>query len=455
MGDEFSSSIAWSIDMGTGAADAFYIFGSDDLADEIVGTDTSFTMNGGGGPVAGIEQRWVFPGDRGDTVDHSALSANVVTVIIAGDGDDWVAPGAFDGDVVDGEAGYDQLSYGTRTTSTVIDNSTSTSGFDSNGDCDVVDANDETDVQFNFEIKETGSGNDCLVGVGGVDEWFIPADGDDYIEGQGVDLDVLDWSSSSAAMTIDPDAGTATGQGTDEFVDVYGYVGSDFDDVLIWDGTTWGFSGGDGTDTVDASASVVGVVIDLDILDDLSGGSDDLEDAIGGSGDDDIEGNDIRNMLWGNDGDDYLFGDVGNDTLYGGLGNDVFEGGLGADTVDFAASPAGIDADVSLGFASGEGDDSFVDFVEIVKGSAFNDTIVGGKTGLGSAINFRITGRAGNDKLTGSDSNDTLKGGAGNDKLRGLEGGDTLKGGKGKDKGWGGSGTDFCKGVEKEKSCEG
>jgi Ca2+-binding RTX toxin-like protein len=341
----------------------------------------------------------------------------------------------------------------------VIDNVTGTSGFDANADCDVLDASDEFDLQSLFEVKETGSGNDCLIGVTAVDETFIPGDGNDDITGNVADVpppagsgDTIDYSSSSAAMTIDPGAGTATGQGDDTFTDVLGFIGSDFDDTLLWNSAVWGFAGGGGIDTVDASAKTTAQVIDLDLLDDLLT-ADSTENAIGGSGDDFLGGNDLRNVLTGNDGNDFLEGWGGNDTMFGGLGNDDFWGGLGADTVDFGASPAKIEADVQVGFASGEGDDSFSDFPEIVKGSAFNDTITGG--GGIISINFRFTGRNGKDLLTGSGSNDTLKGGKGNDKLRGLEGGDTLVGGKGtNDKAWGGPGTDVCKGVEWERSCE-
>jgi Ca2+-binding RTX toxin-like protein len=338
----------------------------------------------------------------------------------------------------------------------VIDVVGAVAGEDANCDGDLLDAADENDTISGFEIYETGSGNDNLYGSGAT-ETFIPGDGDDFVDGNG-GADWIDWSSSSAAMTIDVPNGTATGQGTDTFEDgVTRFVGSDFDDILLTDGNAPGpnvaeFFGGDGVDTVDASAETSGVFINLDILD--PSGADDLENAIGSAFDDDLYGNDLRNVLTGGDGNDYLEGQEANDVFFGGLGNDVFNGGPGADTVDFGASPNGVVVDMSLGFASGEGDDSIAG-IEIVRGSPFNDQITGGKTGLGSGINFYITGRAGNDILTGSDSNDYLKGGNGNDKMRGLEGGDTLVGGKGKkDKAWGGPGTDVCKSSEWEKSCE-
>ena len=369
-------------------------------------------------------------------------------------------------ELFDGGTGIDQISYATRTTSTVIDQTTGTAGHDANGDCDVVDPGDELDVLISdFEILETGSGNDCLVGDGGTTETFIPGDGDDDITGQSDDT--VDWSSSSAAMTIDVPNLTATGQGTDVWDGPTNFIGSDFDDTMIVNDDAPGpdvnsFSGGGGTDTVDGSSSTGGISIELDSLDPEP---DDLENAIGGSGNDFLDGNDVRNQLRGNDGDDFLEGEAGNDTMFGGLGNDTFEGDAGADTVSFAEAPGpgGETVDLSLGFATGsEGDDGFNDGPEIIVGSPFNDHITGGPFGGGGTVNFLFKGGAGNDVLTGFNGNDTLNGGGGKDTLRGVGGddtlngkggNDTLSGGGGFDIGNGGKGKDVCKGVEQKKSC--
>ncbi|WP_194097072.1 M10 family metallopeptidase C-terminal domain-containing protein [Marivivens aquimaris] len=56
-----------------------------------------------------------------------------------------------------------------------------------------------------------------------------------------------------------------------------------------------------------------------------------IENAIGGSGDDLIYGNNANNFLVGNSGNDSLYGDDGNDDLYGSAGNDYLEGGAGID----------------------------------------------------------------------------------------------------------------------------
>ncbi|MFN8232104.1 MAG: calcium-binding protein [Actinomycetota bacterium] len=465
--DEFNTAITWAVDLGSntvGGLDPSLIYGSDNTDDEVTVTDSTFELNGAGGPLLGAELTEVFGNDGDDVIDGSALVNNYLWGI-GGDDDDWVAGGAqaplpiaILPELLTGDAGYDTISYGTRTTSTVINNALGVAGHDANGDCDVADPGDEQDVIVGFEVLETGSGNDCIVGDAGVDETYVPGDGDDDITGNAADDDVLDWSTSSAGMTIDPDAGTATGQGNDTFTDVYGYVGSPADDTLVWDGTTWLFVGGDGTDLVDASASTGGVVIDLDDLDgmpDTGVGAppDSTENVKGGSGNDALGGNDLNNRIEGGDGDDQLFGQAGNDFLIGSAGNDLYSGGLGADKVSFKNSPNGIEADMLLGFANGEGSDSLAFDVEILVGSQFKDTFTGG--GGTVTTNFRFIGNGGNDTLTGSGSNDTLKGGGGKDVLRGVGGDDTLLGAAGNDRIFGGAGTDIGKGGKGKDQCSG
>ncbi|WP_158219932.1 Ig-like domain-containing protein [Ideonella sp. A 288] len=61
-----------------------------------------------------------------------------------------------------------------------------------------------------------------------------------------------------------------------------------------------------------------------------------IENAIGGSGDDALVGNDAANVLVGGDGDDDLVGGAGADALTGGPGNDRIDGGDGGDGSDQA-----------------------------------------------------------------------------------------------------------------------
>ena len=77
-----------------------------------------------------------------------------------------------------------------------------------------------------------------------------------------------------------------------------------------------------------------------------------IENAVGGSGNDTIIGNQIGNRLFGQGGADILHGEAGNDWLQGGSGTDTLFGGAGADTFVFLAPGEG--ADGIQDFNSGE-----------------------------------------------------------------------------------------------------
>lgn len=55
----------------------------------------------------------------------------------------------------------------------------------------------------------------------------------------------------------------------------------------------------------------------------------DFENVTAGSGNDQIDGNDLDNIIIGNSGDDTIDGWGGDDTMYGGAGNDIFLKGIG------------------------------------------------------------------------------------------------------------------------------
>jgi Ca2+-binding RTX toxin-like protein len=466
-GAPFNTAIAWHIDLGTGAGDQLTFDLNCDQDNTLVLTDTSFNLNGGVGEVLGgtAGDEWNGNGCDGDDVlDASAVTAPF-TDLFGGAGDDVISPGSTPGDFLAGNGDSDTLSYSTRTTATAIVNGV-LAGTDLNGDGDSADVGEEGDLVLDcFEVLQTGTGNDTIVangdGCGAGAVTAIPGDGDDHVVGDG--NDTIDWSSSSAGMVIDIPNESATGQGTDTWDGISNFVGSTFDDTMLVTGSAPGpgvasFSGLAGVDTVDGSAATSSITIDLDVLDGTPAGGagappDDLENAIGGSANDTLIGNDQRNSLTGNDGDDALFGAAGNDTLFGNAGNDTFTGGGGADRVSFASSPKGVNVDLSLGFAVGEGDDGFGDLVEIIVGSAFNDTVTGGPFSGGGTVNFLFVGKAGNDTLTGFSGNDTLKGGGGNDVLRGVGGDDTLKGAAGNDRLFGGGGTDVGKGGKGNDTC--
>jgi Ca2+-binding RTX toxin-like protein len=520
-GDEFATAISWTVTLGTGT-DTLQIDAADGADSAISVTDASFTLNGAPGEVEGIEDFVLNGGDGADTLDGSGLTDAVLTAngnaggdtltggpnddslngddgadtLDGRDGDDTIEGGFGDDIVLQGAAndgddalsdvdGTDTLDYSSRTTDTIVDaTGGGTSGEDANSNGVLGDPNDEADTgAVDFEVFMTGSGNDLLTGDTD-DETFVPGDGNDTVDGDA-GIDTVDYSTSSAAVTIDAAGGTVSGQGEDEVLNVEAFVGSDFDDTLIYDGGVAGFDGGGGTDTIDASGETTDVVIDLS--DPLSLWTN-VEAVIGGSGDDMITGDAASNTLLGGDGNDTIIGGLGNDWIEGGLGNDTLDGGEGADTVSYENASSGEQIDNALLFASGgDGDDAFVTPFEIIVGSAFDDQILTGQTSF--TTNQRVKGKAGNDTIVGSNGSDLLGGGSGNDDITGGDGSDSikgsggndtirsgngddtlkagggndrmaagsgddlLKGGKGKDKGDGGSGSDQCTGVEQAKSC--
>jgi len=140
----------------------------------------------------------------------------------------------------------------------------------------------------------------------------------------------------------------------------------------------------------------------------------------GGSLNDTIYGDSGNDIIHGGAGNDRLFGSGGSDTISGGPGDDYMDGGSSTDTVDYSASAAAVTVNLLLGTATGEGNDTLLNF-ENVTGSGLDDTITG------STGNNVLLGGAGNDTLHGGDGNDTLTGGSGLDQLFGDAGNDTLK----------------------------
>ncbi len=194
-----------------------------------------------------------------------------------------------------------------------------------------------------------------------------------------------------------------------------------------------------GIDTIDMSHSGATQVINLvaEVASNVRGATGNLfiargveiENAIGGSGSDTLNGNDLNNDLRGGAGADTLNGGDGDDTLGGGSGADELNGGAGVDTADYADQTSGVGVHLAdnnaWGSASG---DSFTS-IENVTGTDYADQITGT-----SGANV-IEGGAGNDTLDGRQGADTLRGGAGNDTLNGGWGAqdDILDGGDGDD----------------------
>ena len=164
-----------------------------------------------------------------------------------------------------------------------------------------------------------------------------------------------------------------------------------------------------------------------------------IENAIGGSGNDQIRGNSGNNSLRGNGGNDQIDGGLGTDTV-------VFSGNRSQYTITWngqigtVVGPDGTDtitnvewlqfADTSIAAAPTGG--------LVVSGDITNETI------SGTVFADAIAGLGGNDVINGLGGNDILDGGFGNDTLNGGDGDDMLIGGFGSDALNGGNGYDIA-----------
>ncbi|GLK75400.1 hypothetical protein GCM10008171_06540 [Methylopila jiangsuensis] len=172
-----------------------------------------------------------------------------------------------------------------------------------------------------------------------------------------------------------------------------------------------------------------------------------IENAIGGSGADQITGNQIANRLVGNggfdilrglSGDDRLEGGGAGDWLYGGDDNDALYGGDGGDTLygeagnDVLRGEAGQDS-----LYGGLGDDTYYvsdnDFIAENPGGGYDTVVASINWTLGANLEelrlsgFALSGSAGAgaQSLYGNAFANRLDGGAGDDYMAGGLGGDT------------------------------
>ncbi|MFN8188735.1 MAG: calcium-binding protein, partial [Gaiellales bacterium] len=384
-----------------------------------------------------------------DTITYSERSTRVVVYLEP-------LPNEADNDGFDGFSGCwdddNQNNYGL-----VRD------GADLNGDGDSRDAPDEGDCVFlDTENAVTGSGNDVLFAA-----YTNNRADNEFTGGAGNDVEIA-------------------GAGNDVFHE--GAAANGADDM----------DGGTGTDTCDYAARSNSVSVSLDGVDndgeagegDNCGGVDpawvpywgiqresgfpgwpggdegnplsgqDVENANGGSGNDQLVGSDAGNVLNGNAGNDALTGGGSTDTLNGGdgddwmsggAGNDALAGGNGTDTGDYSnagSGGVGVNVNLTTGQASGEGNDT-LSGVENANGSSFADALrgdAGNNTLNGRGGADAIQGGAGDDTMNGGDGSDELSGGAGNDRVSGAGGADAVNGNAGDDNLAGGPGADTLNG---------
>lgn len=398
-----------------------------------------------------------------------------------GSGDDTVDGGAGD-DFLYGGAGLDIASYASAAAAVTVSLTVSTAqNTVGNGTDTLVGFENLTGSAFNDTL--TGDGNNNIIEGGA---------GNDVMSG-GTGTDRVSYASATAAVTVNLATVTAqntVGAGADTISGFEELTGSGFNDTLTGDSGNNAIDGGNGNDTVEGGAGNDGLT--------GGGGTDTLTyvnaaaainfslavvsaQNTGGAGTDTASG--FENLT-GSAFNDILTGDAAANTINGGNGDDVIEGGAGSDTLvggagidrlTYAATTAGVTANLATLTAQntvGAGSDTISGF-ENLTGSAFNDTLTGdgnantieggagndvmnGAAGVdtlsyanataGVTVNMatttaqntvgagsdtisnfeNIVGSSFNDTLTGNTGNNVMEGGAGNDTLNGNSGTDTL-----------------------------
>jgi len=221
------------------------------------------------------------------------------------------------------------------------------------GGHDTIDASAYTGTPAGGRlVLDGGSGNDRLIGDDG-ETWIFGGFGNDTLQGRGGNDRTFDG----------PDSDTVSGgAGNDRF---YADGGSlDGSDVFRGDG---------GEDTVDYRSRTGGVTVTIGngLADDGAPGEGDwvdldIENVVGGKGDDVLVGSDRRNTIRGRLGNDEIYGGGSGDSIFGDDGNDMLFGEDGADELeglggdDILSGGAGAD-DVQCGAGTDEAEDDPLD----------------------------------------------------------------------------------------------
>ncbi|NHK29698.1 hypothetical protein FF098_017460, partial [Parvularcula flava] len=395
----------------------------DSEVDTIQNTVMSYTWNGGGVTTLGPIDRDALDYLYGDHVDLAAAgityswdeATDTLTIdgssgadtfsgtrdkdFISGlDGNDFIVAGGSD-DTVNGGNGNDEL-RGEDGNDTLIGGAGHDILSGSWGD-DIINGGGGGDT------ISAGGGNDTVDGGGGND--IIAASfGDDMIDGGAGDDDIEATSGNNIVYGGDGNDVIRSVGYSNYSMELYGEEG---DDTFYFSYTHYGtIDGGDGFDTVSFEEAIqtTGAFVNTASNNYLS-----IEEYRGSSGDDRFYGGDQadrftglvgNDQLYGGSGDDVLLGGDGDDTLRGDAGADTLSGGAGIDFVDYAnGGSEGVTIDLRAGTGAGgyaEGD--IISGIENIRGSWYNDTLLGTD---GDNV-FSYSG--GSDVIDGRDGNDTF-----------------------------------------------
>lgn len=362
--------------------------------------------------VAGIEN---VTGGSGNDLLIGDTAANI---LLGGAGAD-ILLGGMGNDTLNGQGGVDLVSYIDETSAFVVDLAAGTARRGSAASAvedTLVSIENVAGSRFNDVITGStganvlvgnlgddtitgGRGNDTLNGGGGFDHFVYNwGDGNDIIDG-GADSDSVNvfGDASNNTLSVLFDGSQITSFGATSLTSV-----EQVNAIL-----------GDGVDTISYAGTTANVLVHLFAgVGSGFGSISQVENAIGGNGDDSLTGTGGVNRLEGGAGNDVLDGGAGADALVGGAGNDTY----------YADSSDTITETSTGGF-----DVVYTASTTFTLGANVENLIF---TGAGPFVG---TGNGSDNLISGSAAGDTLNGGGGADVLVGGQGDDALNGGAGND----------------------
>jgi Ca2+-binding RTX toxin-like protein len=375
------------------------------------GNDFIFSVSGGNNVL-----------DGGDGDDHlTALSGN--NFLSGGVGDDGFYVDTQGGNLLQGDDGHDIMeAYSSGNT---LYGGTGNDTVYAVGSENIVYGGSDDDVLISYSsnnVLNGESGNDMLIAAFVEDNVLSAGDGDDNVQISGTGNAADSGGGNDQLFIFNGDANILNGgDGNDLLSDSYG------NNTLVGGAGSDTLTGGDGIDQADYSGSPNGVFVNLSPFffsgtvglsdgtivnlslvpsgvardgyggvgstDTLSG----IENIRGSAFKDFLVGTSDNNVIEGGDSDDTLLAWEGNDTLLGGLGSDFLRGDSGddvlngggnlpglpssedADTASYQGMTSGAVVNLQTGVASDGmgGTDTLID-IEIVRGSNFDDVIIGG-----------------------------------------------------------------------------
>jgi Ca2+-binding RTX toxin-like protein len=414
--------------------------------------------------IVGTPRGDILLGTSGD--DHiQGLGGN--DIILGAGGNDILAGGK-GLDLISGGAGQDTADYSGAAAGVTVNLALGLALKDGDGGMDVLASIENVtgsaskdSITGNNQANQLtgGAGDDALAGGKGADTYFhsgTKADGDDTVNAGDNGVDRVIFST--------PDLYDLRYErhGNDLVIGTY-LAGDSFQDGPF-DGSLRivNHYAGAAIDTVEIDTSFYNTTYGTDpevarfhFTTDLANGLDNTEDtevllgsdtgetinANGGyydmifanGGDDVVHGGDGFDNIRGGTGNDQIFGDGGNDALRGQEGDDLIDGGDDFDIVHYNLAAGAVEVDLLAGYAkdrdaSGNTGTDTIANVESVRGSNFDDVILGDDSDVNS-----LNGIGGDDVIDGRGGFDDISGGLGNDTLLGGDGDDFVNGGDGDD----------------------